>query len=151
STSVLHKGAGMEFDTLSIMQRVTKWSAQVLHVDRIEEFVDEAFRRMYAGTPGPVYLEIPVNVLSAPAEPIGGPVGQSPIIATPARSAAPAAKIDDVRKLIEDSHRPLIIGGDGIHHNHGADAFTSMVETLESPVSTLRLARGTVDEKRNDT
>src|SRR5699024_4506275 len=63
----------------------------------------------------------------------------------------PAAKIDDVRKLIEDSHRPLIIGGDGIHHNHGADAFTSMVETLESPVSTLRLARGTVDEKRNDT
>src|SRR5699024_8932359 len=90
STSVLHKSAGMEFDTLSVMQRVTKWAAQVLHVDRIEEFVDEAFRRMYAGTPGPVYLEIPVNVLSASTEPIR----QTAVGPTPARSAAPTVEIN---------------------------------------------------------
>src|SRR5699024_7911873 len=131
STSVLHKGAGMEFDTLSIMQRVTKWAAQALQVERIEEFVDEAFRRMYAGTPGPVYLEIPVNVLSAATDPISKTsVGQAPV-----RSAAPKAEIDRARELIQASRRPLIIGGDGVHHSKAASQFASWVKSIEAPVT----------------
>ena len=67
NTASFDRGAGMSTDHIPIMASVTKWSARVLRTERIPEYVEAAWRRMWAGTPGPVFLEIPVNVLAAPA------------------------------------------------------------------------------------
>ena len=48
------------------MASVTKWSARVLRTERSPEYAEAAWRRMWAGTPGPVFLEIPVNVFEHP-------------------------------------------------------------------------------------
>ncbi len=67
NTASFERGAGMSADHIPIMAPVTKFAARVLQTERIPEYIDIAFRRMWAGTPGPVFLEIPVNVLAAPA------------------------------------------------------------------------------------
>lgn len=146
STTQLHRGAGMELDTLSAMASVTKWSAQVLHAGRIEEFVDEAWRRMTAGTPGPVYLETPVDVLSAEVPASRGRADVRPLPAAPSPAAPSPAAVASVRRLLEEARRPILIAGDGVHHAACADALRAFVAGAELPTSTLRLARGAIDE-----
>lgn len=142
ATTQLHRGAGMEFDTLSPLSAVTKWSAQVLHADRIEEFVDEAWNRMLSGTPGPVYLEIPTNVLSAPVTLAADP-RQRP---RPTSAAPDPAAASAVADRIRSAQRPLLVAGDGVFHDDAADLLRDFVARTEVPVSTLRLARGAIDE-----
>ena len=142
ATTQLHRGAGMEFDTLTPLAAVTKWSAQVLHAERIEEFVDEAWNRMTSGTPGPVYLEIPTNVLSAPVEvdPTHA-LRPRPTPAAPDRGAITA-----VAERIRTARRPLLLAGDGVFHDGATDVLREFVARTGLPVSTLRLARGAIDE-----
>lgn len=143
STARLHRGAGMEMDTLRIMTPVTKWAAQVLHADRIGEFVDEAWRRMTAGTPGPVYLEIPTNVLSSVVASVPSSVTLSQAPPTP-----PAATAARIAELLASARRPVLLAGDGIYHAGASVALRALVESASLPVATLRLARGSVDERR---
>src|SRR5690625_199591 len=125
-TQALHKGSGMELDTLSPMAAVTKWSAQVLHVERIDEFIDEAWRRMTTGTPGPVYLEIPANVLSAKVDQ-GGRKAQARL-----DGAAPNAEaVDAARELLSNARRPILIAGDGVFHDDAAAELRSFVKSNE--------------------
>nr|WP_194928741.1 thiamine pyrophosphate-binding protein [Pseudactinotalea sp. HY158] len=144
-TRVLHRGAGMEMDTMSIMRPVTKWAAQVLHADRIPEFVDEAYRRMMAGTPGPVYLEIPTDVLSSQLDDDTPP--------SPWTDPAPAAPdervMTQVRGLIEHAKRPVLIAGDGVFHSGAHEGLREFVARAEIPVATLRLGRGAIDERHD--
>ncbi|MGO1973093.1 MAG: thiamine pyrophosphate-binding protein [Propionibacteriaceae bacterium] len=142
STAQLHRGAGMEFDTLTPLAAVTKWAAQVLHADRIEEFVDEAWNRMMSGTPGPVYLEIPTNVLSAPVE-------VDPARSLRPRATAAAPSVDAIGAAAEQvraARRPILLAGDGVFHDDSADLLREFVARTGLPVSTLRLGRGAIDE-----
>ena len=52
-----------EIDQVAIMRPVTKWAERVNRIDRIPEMIDRAFRRAMAGKPGPVYLDLPGDVL----------------------------------------------------------------------------------------
>ena len=65
-------GALQEFDQLSLMKPVTKWAAVCPATDRIPEYVAIAFRHALAPPRGPVYLELPADILFADgdAEPI---------------------------------------------------------------------------------
>lgn len=141
ATANLHRGAGMELDTMSSMQPVTKWAAQVLDANRIPEFVDEAWRRMLAGTPGPVYLEIPEDVLSAPVEDAKSRPWPKP---SPAQPAADA--VAQVRELLAGARRPILLAGDGVFHSGATAQLREFVAQHEIPVHTLRLARGAIDE-----
>lgn len=141
STSQLHRGAGMELPTMELMAPAVKWAAQVLHAERIPEFVDEAWRRMLAGTPGPVYLEIPVDVLSAEAEVTTPTTASAP--EQPAPSSAAVARIADT---LRGARRPLMIAGDGVFHAGASSSLRRLVESADLAVTTMRLARGAVDE-----
>lgn len=143
STKQLHKGAGMELDTMSVMRQVTKWSAQVLDPDRIPEFVDEAWRRMCSSaSPGPVYLEIPSDVLSATP---GHSLFSRPVETVPTRPDDNA--VATARALITSATRPLVIAGDGVYHDNASQILRDFVSTNDLPVTTLRLGRGSVDEE----
>ena len=61
--SQLESGAFQEFDQVAVMKPVTKWSVRVHEARRIPEYIDRAFRRAMAGKPGPVYLDLPGDVL----------------------------------------------------------------------------------------
>jgi acetolactate synthase-1/2/3 large subunit len=53
------------FDQLDLLRPVTKWAHRVTHPHRIPDLVAQALRTASTGRPGPVYLEIPIDVLFA--------------------------------------------------------------------------------------
>lgn len=142
NTASFERGAGMSADHIPIMQPVTKFAARVLQTERIPEYIDIAFRRMWAGTPGPVFLEIPVNVLTAPASDM-----ELPRYAR----ALPGLSAQDRKTFttaMANARRPLLLLGDDVRWDPPAQ-LVAAVDRLHLPFATLRLARGAIDETHN--
>jgi acetolactate synthase I/II/III large subunit len=140
NTASFERGAGMSADHVPIMTPVTKFAARVLQTDRIPEYIDMAFRRMWAGTPGPVFLEIPVNVLAAPAV----PAAALPAFARSAPGLS-AADRETLSAAIATSRRAVLLIGDDVRWDL-PEALTRAVEGQHLPFAPLRLARGVIDE-----
>lgn len=139
NTASFERGAGMSADHIPIMEPVTKFAARVLQTERIPEYIDIAFRRMWAGTPGPVFLEIPVNVLAAPA-------ADAPLpLFTRALPGLAAADRQALATAIVGARRPVLLLGDDVRWDLPPQ-LTQAVERLHLPFATLRLARGVIDE-----
>ncbi|MGB5800037.1 MAG: thiamine pyrophosphate-binding protein, partial [Mesorhizobium sp.] len=51
-THTFEKGAGMSYEVLPVMQGVTKWAARCIDANRLTEYLDMAWRKMWAGRPG---------------------------------------------------------------------------------------------------
>ena len=52
-----------DMDTLKVMKTCSKWAKRPTYAHRLPEYVSMAFRHAMDSTPGPVYLEIPTNLL----------------------------------------------------------------------------------------
>ncbi|HVM13466.1 MAG TPA: thiamine pyrophosphate-binding protein [Egibacteraceae bacterium] len=138
-----HKGAGMSMETVPIMERVTNWAAQVVDTARIPEYVEAAWRHMFTGRPGPVYLEIPVDVLSAetdrppdaPGERLRHPAGVVP------------AAMEQLEELLTAARRPVLIAGDDVRWSDAGALLRSFVDAQRIPFAQARLARGAVPEQ----
>jgi len=133
------RGAGMSWDPLPAMRGVVKWAARVLQPERIEEHLAIAWRKMWSGRPGPVFLEIPVDVLAAPTEP-----GRGVRYTRPTAGLA-AADRERLVGAVAAARRPLVLLGDELFWAPAANA-AAVVERLGAPFVTLRLARGVIDE-----
>src|SRR5580658_4079033 len=56
-------GSLQDMDAVTLMRPIAKWSVQVPETRRIAEYIDSAFRIAQANVPGPVYLEMPLDLL----------------------------------------------------------------------------------------
>jgi acetolactate synthase-1/2/3 large subunit len=56
-------GSLQEMDHVTLMRSITKWSVTVPETRRIPDFLATAFRKATTGVPGPVFLEMPLDVL----------------------------------------------------------------------------------------
>ncbi len=63
ATLLKGRGALQDIDTLSIMQPITKWSASVKTVPALVPTVERAIKEATSGVPGPVFVEVPVDLL----------------------------------------------------------------------------------------
>ena len=140
---VLDKESIMSFDPLPVMRPVTKYAARVLDPDRIEEYLDAAWRAMTSGRPGPAFLEIPVDVLSGAAPP---PSPQRAKGSDPGPGLAPR-QAEQLRYLVSDARRPLLVAGDDVLWSTADAALTDAIAHLGIPFATLRLGRGLADER----
>jgi acetolactate synthase-1/2/3 large subunit len=57
------RGAFQEMDQVAAFKPITRWSERCVDPKRIPEYVDTAIRAAFAGRPGPVYLDLPGDVL----------------------------------------------------------------------------------------
>src|SRR5512139_2900292 len=56
-------GAMQDMDQIEVMHPVTKWSRSVYQTNRICEYMASAFRHAQSGRPGPVFLDIPIDIV----------------------------------------------------------------------------------------
>ncbi len=146
NTGEFDRGAEMQGEHVRIMTPVTKFAARVLDTERIPEYIEMAWRHMWAGRPGPAFLEIPVNVLSAAAEPqapAGAPVGRGAGLAPQTAAAITAA--------LAKAKRPMLVIGDEARWEMNAgfdhESLRALVERHHLPFASLRHARGLIDER----
>ena len=141
--SVLDKQAIMSFDPLPVVAPLMKYAARVLDPDRIEEYLDTAWRAMLAGRPGPAFLEIPINVLAGPAPQPAAATHQG----AGSGPAIHSADATDLKRMITESRRPLLIAGDDIHWTSAESLLGNVVDRIGAPFVTLRLGRGAISEQ----
>ncbi len=65
ATATILKGRGslQDIDALSIMKPITKWATTVSQVAALGDTIEEALARAQSGVPGPVFVEVPVDIL----------------------------------------------------------------------------------------
>jgi len=136
--------AFQEIDQVAIARPITKWAARVLDTGRIPEMVATAFREATGGRPGPVYLDLPGDVLGAQVDEaaVDMPAPWRP----PARAQGDPAAIRDAVALLAGAERPLVLGGSGVWWSDAAAAFQALVEATGIPFYTTPISRGTVPE-----
>jgi acetolactate synthase-1/2/3 large subunit len=105
--SLADMGSLQDIDSVRLMTSVCKWAVQIPETRRIKEYVDSAFRIAQAGLPGPVYLEVPLDLLMGMGSDELPPT--SPM--SPARPASDPASIEHAARLLDAADRPCFIVG----------------------------------------
>lgn len=137
-------GAFQEMDQVACFRPVTKWAERVYDARRIPDMVATAFRQATAGRPGPVYLDLPGDVLGETLDEES--VSQPPAWRPPPRALGDPAAIREAIGLLAAAERPIVIAGSGVWWSDGAAALRAFVEATGVPFYTTPMARGLVPE-----
>src|SRR5919202_3864154 len=104
------QGALQELDQLSLLRPITKWAAVCTETERIPDLVATAFRHALAQPRGPVYLELPMDVLFAEA----APAAEIRPSRSEARAFGDPREIVKAADLLAGAERPAVVAGSGI-------------------------------------
>jgi thiamine pyrophosphate-dependent acetolactate synthase large subunit-like protein len=136
--------AFQEVDQLSLYKPITKWATRILDAKRIPDVVATAFRQATSGRPGPVFLDLPGDVLGEVVEESSIPM---PAHWRPApRAHGDPAAITEAIALLSRAERPLIVAGSGVWWSDAGAALQTFVETAGIPFYTTPLSRGSIPE-----
>ena len=127
---------------LPVISPMVKKAFVCYNPERIPEFVDLAYRTAASGRPGPVYLELPVDVLNGEADP-----GKIKRIHTDIDShPVDPDKVHEMMGMIERAKRPIIIAGSGTWYSNAGEDLVRFVEHTGIPTFTSSLGRGTISD-----
>ncbi len=144
-TSGLGMDAFQEADTTGITYPVVKYSYLVKRVQDIPRIVREAFHIANTGRPGPVLIDLPKDITSAPCD-------TSRIEAIPDLPGYLIPKTADdtsirlAAKALAQTTRPLLLVGHGAVISGAGAAVTKLAEKLNAPIVSTLLGKGAVDE-----
>jgi acetolactate synthase-1/2/3 large subunit len=117
-----------EIDIVTAVKSLTKRAVVITDPTMLAEELDNAMTLARSGRPGPVWLEVPLDVQAMAAEP--QPSQASPL------NPAQTFDAEKVANLLVGARRPVILAGGGIRIAGGATAFLSLAEELDIPVLT---------------
>jgi acetolactate synthase-1/2/3 large subunit len=133
-----------ELHGVPLMQSITKWSRLVRDPQRIPEYVSMAFRHAAAGRPGPVFLEIPADVLRSQVEEEGI---RFPEACRPEVAPAPSPEaVEETLAMLSAAERPLIMAGRGVWSARATDELREFAELTGIPVCANGMTRGAIPE-----
>lgn len=132
-----------EIEQRNVAAPITKWAKTATNVNRIPELIDVAFKTALAASPGPTFLEFPVDVLTSSCQAGSVKFLDSPM---PLRSMGDPAAIDAAAALIAQAKRPIIIAGSGARFSGATGAIKELVEETGIPLFTLSMGKGALPE-----
>ena len=131
-------GALQEFDQLSLFKPITKWAGVCTAAARIPEYVAIAFRHALAPPRGPVYLEVPMDVLFDAAVASHEP-GSS---RSSARAFGDPAEVTKAADLLNRAERPAVVAGSGIWWDGAWTQLAAFAENGRIPIYLNGSGRG---------
>ena len=124
-----------EIDIVSIARSFTKYAVTILEPQEIRFHLEKAVWLARSGRPGPVWLDIPLDVQAAKIDPSHCRSFTPPdSLASEEISNIAAAK--QLAQLLRDKRRPLLLGGHGIWLSDGKREFLQLVKKLGIPTQT---------------
>ena len=134
------RGGLQEMNAIDLMRPITKWAVAVPEVRRIGEYIQSAFRVAMAGVPGPVFLEMPIDILMGGCE-------ESEVVLYPgARTRAVAAGdprfVERAAALIRGAERPMAIVGSQWRWSPQPESLHAFLDALPMPTFLNGMGRG---------
>jgi len=133
-------GALQETEQVALLRPITKGSWTVAETRQIPEVLTTAIRAALSGRPGPVFVEIPVDLLMTVIEDRLAPIPTRYVH----RSAALADPDDVVRlaHLVSRAERPVVLAGSGVYWDDAAKPLASFADASGLPVFMNGAGRG---------
>jgi len=126
-------------DQIATLKTLTKWSVRIERASDAPEIINEAFRIMSSGRPGPVSVEMCWDDMAQ-----NEMVGILPRAEIDPLPPVKKSEIESAVKLIRNANNPIILVGSGALH--ASDAVLELAEVLQAPVGAFRGGRGVVSE-----
>jgi acetolactate synthase-1/2/3 large subunit len=134
------RGSLQEVPQTQLFQGITKWSDRVPSPELVPSFLARAFRVARAGRPGPVFLEIPWDVLANGAhESTAEAVTR---YRTDARLPGDPHKVEEALALLSRAERPVILAGSSIWWDDAPAALDRLASRTGVPVYLNGMGRG---------
>ena len=138
----LHKEDFQAINIADIVKPVTKWAVTVLEPAQVPGTFQKAFQLMREGRPGPVLVDLPIDVQLAEID--FDPDSYEPLpVATPAATRKQAEK---ALQMLNEAERPLIVAGGGIVNADAADLLVEFAEVTGVPVVPTLMGWGTIPD-----
>ncbi|MFD4793134.1 glyoxylate carboligase [Streptomyces anulatus] len=129
-TAVLHKEDFQAVDIASIAKPVTKAATTVLEAAQVPGVFQQAFHLMRTGRPGPVLIDLPIDVQLTEIE-------FDPELYEPLPVHKPAAsrkQIERALQMLNASERPVLVAGGGIINADASELLVEFAELTGVPV-----------------
>ena len=124
-----------EYNIVDAVRPMTKFATAVMSVEEVPETLERAWQICQSGRPGPVWIDVPLDIQAAEINPSGriaptenGDADSCPLVSE--------AQIEEVVSLLRTAKRPAIIVGSGVHNAKAEKLFLEVTESLDIPVLT---------------
>ncbi len=138
----LHKEDFQAVDIASIAKPVTKLAVTVLEAAQVPGTFQRAFHEMRSGRPGPVLIDLPIDVQLTEIE--FDPDLYEPLPVH--KPAATRAQVQRALDMIEAAERPLLVAGGGIINADASDLLVEFAELTGVPVVPTLMGWGTIPD-----
>ncbi|MBK4720543.1 glyoxylate carboligase [Azospirillum sp. YIM DDC1] len=138
----LHKEDFQAVDIPSIAKPVAKWAVTVLEPGQVPYAFQQAFHLMRSGRPGPVLLDLPIDVQMAEIE--FDPDTYQPLPTY--KPAATRAQVEKALEMLNAAERPLLVAGGGIINADASDRLVEFAEIAGLPVIPTLMAWGAIPD-----
>ncbi|NIO04962.1 MAG: acetolactate synthase [Proteobacteria bacterium] len=142
------RGALQEMNQLDLFEPITKWAKVVTDPKRIGEYTATAVREALSEKPGPVYLEIPIDILMERVDPKDATYFEPYRVFS--QTSPDAENIEAAAAILKESERSVIIGGSNVYWDHAEVALQDFVTKLNSPVYLNGMGRGCVPSNHSN-
>nr|WP_239031498.1 MULTISPECIES: glyoxylate carboligase [unclassified Modicisalibacter] len=138
----LHKEDFQAVDIQAIAGPVTKWAVTVLEPAQVPRAFQQAFQLMRSSRPGPVLIDLPLDVQMSEIE--FDPDTYEPLPAY--KPSASRAQIEKAIGMLNAAERPLLVAGGGVINADAADKLVEFAELTGVPVIPTLMGWGTIPD-----
>lgn len=131
--SGLRQKGPQEVDIVEMVKGMTKYAVTVMDGADLRYHLEKAFYLTTSGRPGPVWIDVPLDIQGGPVDPatMRGFTPPAAVDAAPLRQAA-----TQMIEMINEAERPLFFIGHGVRLGGAAEQLRAMVEAFDIPVAT---------------
>lgn len=114
-------------DQNALLKQLSVFSHRVTHVDQLPKVLARAFTVFNSARPGPVHIELPIDIITANADQLNVNA-----FAIPAAPAPAPSVVDEAVALLKSAKRPLLVVGGGAAN--ASAHVVALAEKLNAPV-----------------
>ena len=125
-------------DQLASFAPVVKWAKRAETDRDVPDLLAEAWKQALTPPSGPVFLEIPVDVLTGETDaPAPAGAGETPSGPNPSEGA-----LAEAARLLDEAERPVVWAGGGVLRSGAAAELGELARRLDAPVATTYMGKG---------